>query len=68
MTIQRQEVGIMDKATNLGDGINGGVVGFRYPSLTSAREKVCVNCSSPPSEPRKSFDNLPFALPLFGAC
>ena len=36
ITIQRQEVGIVNKATNPGDGINSGVVGFGYPSLTSA--------------------------------
>jgi hypothetical protein len=36
ITIQRQEVGIVNKATNPGDGMNCGLVGFGYPSLTSA--------------------------------
>ena len=36
ITIKRQEVGIVNKATNPGDGINSGIVGFGYPALTSA--------------------------------
>lgn len=36
ITIERQEVGIVNRSTTPGDGINTGVVGFGYPVLTSA--------------------------------
>jgi hypothetical protein len=42
ITIQRQEVGIVNKATNPGDGMNSGVIGFGYPSLTSAHAGTTV--------------------------
>jgi hypothetical protein len=42
ITIQRQEVGIVNKATNPGDGMNSGLVGFGYPALTSAHAGTTV--------------------------
>ncbi|KAL4886077.1 aspartic peptidase domain-containing protein [Aspergillus karnatakaensis] len=34
--IQRQRVGIADKSTPMGDGVNSGLIGLGYPALTSA--------------------------------
>jgi hypothetical protein len=36
VTIPRQRVGIADKSTPMGDGVNSGLIGLGYPALTSA--------------------------------
>ena len=46
ITIQRQEVGIVNKATNPGDGLNSGLVGFGYSALTSAHAGTTVGNDS----------------------
>lgn len=46
ITIQQQEVGIVNKATNPGDGMNSGIVGFGYPALTSAHAGTTVGNDS----------------------
>ncbi|KAJ5715590.1 uncharacterized protein N7483_012771 [Penicillium malachiteum] len=47
ITVPEQVVGIADHSTPMGDGVNCGVLGLAYPSLTSAH-------------PRKSTDNTTF--------
>ncbi|KAL3477627.1 aspartic peptidase domain-containing protein [Aspergillus californicus] len=36
VTVPKQRVGIADKSTAMGDGVNSGLLGLGYPALTSA--------------------------------
>lgn len=36
ITVQRQKVGIAHSSTPMGDGVNSGLLGLAYPSITSA--------------------------------
>lgn len=47
ITVQNQKVGIVNSATNQGDGLNSGLIGLAYPALTSAH-------------PGESIDNTTF--------
>ncbi|KAF7548856.1 hypothetical protein G7Z17_g6797 [Cylindrodendrum hubeiense] len=46
ITVPNQKVGIVDRSTDKGDGINSGILGLGYPPLTSAHYGSTLDNSS----------------------
>ncbi|KAL5338209.1 aspartic peptidase domain-containing protein [Aspergillus crustosus] len=43
ITVPRQRVGVADKSTPMGDGVNSGLIGLGYPALTSAHPSTITD-------------------------
>jgi hypothetical protein len=46
VTVKGQQIGVANKTSQIGDGIDSGLVGFGYPSLTAAHLGSIVNVSN----------------------